>query len=493
MKTAPKLAAAMALAAIFGGCGGKGSSDGGDGGSDAVDDGGDGGILSPEVRDVSGQFFLGTAAYPATGLDVWVADHTSGGVLPVPLDDTGSFRVPLEAFSEDHVYTLHVVDHYELLHDVDVMAATPGTQTAFRYDGGYGFDLGRIILPLDAQGAVDRNSLATPGRVGGGFSLSADDTVSLADMPLPKLIESAALGSALLVTDPATILYGVYRRGSFPDIYARMLADASALDISIAGSKYGLTRAAVSDAGAWLASARLVDDKTGVASPWAASDFAVPKLDSRKAHAHVLVGASLSAQSIVVLKVLPSDGTPQLLVPRLVGPILGLPPQVTAVGLAGGALTAVDYTSSTVANGLTRPFCPSGDLTLQLVPPHMRSGVVVPGGELDEVDVALEIYGRAGGVSTLLPVPKTAWGSGWRAARTDAVSGASRTWDPAAQTLTHVLTAPAAAAQTLTIPSALFPASVERAAVASYRLRVTFKSRTRPLQAGTIVWVNRGC
>lgn len=487
------LAALLALVAFS--CGRGGDSSGSD---DDEESPPTGGVLQPGAKSVTGLVLLSTGL-PAKGYELWLVDHTAPSFIRQPLDDSGAFTMPLAYFIENHVYSLHLVRDYVYLGDVDFSPANAGTQAAIVYAGGYGFDTGTMTVALDAHGKIDRAAMALQAQVGGGFALKADEDGTLAAYPVPTGAAAVGIGSRLVVLDPSTLLHSFYRSNQNAALYAKDLAALSRIGLGLtAKDDGGMERVFVAEGGKWLKSARQppTDDASPADSPfWSTAGYEGAKIDGTHMSASAYVGALPDEGTMVVLRTQPTGGT-QASVPRALPRVLGQPPQVMAADVSGGTPSVVDYASDTAVNGVTKPFCQTGDVTLTLAPPTTLAGAAVPGTVLEIIDVELDYYGLAAGKSTRLVPTADQFAAPYNTGVEDTeLSDITRNWDPTRQRVRFTLGATAGAATTHTIKfwKELAPAGLGGLGVANIRLRIYYRSESDATEGGTVVWLTHSC
>jgi hypothetical protein len=305
------------------------------------------GVVQQAVT-LTGTLHLGDTATPAAGYELWILDHSDGGMGRFPVGAAGEITVPLSIFRVDHRYSFHVVKGDRLLGDLDFGDSTDGAQSTLVYDGGYGFDLGDIIANVTSRGDVDIDDPGLGAEVGGGFSLDVDSTATFATLPPPDGVESFHFKSQLAVFDPISLLYDFYRRDANPARYAEALLEQSRVVVSLSTrSKDTVSRLSAFEGGQWLDASRLgandADARRGEAPLWSASGHMVPEVDGMSFLASVYTGALLAGNSFALFRVQPESGA-SLTVPRLLGRVYAVPPMPTAIALeqAGNRLSPSD-------------------------------------------------------------------------------------------------------------------------------------------------------
>lgn len=481
-------------------CGKKGSSSGG--GDDGNDDSA-GGVVEQDIRQVTGKFFLGTKAKPAASYAVWLVDQTNGAYFSRLLGEEGAFTFELDDFTEGHIYSLHLVDpDFREVGALDLSSLNAGTQAAFTYGGGYGFDLGEMVVDLTARGDINFTAPGLKGAIGGGFSLRTSSVVGLMTTPLPKSVTSFTISDQLVVFDPAAVLYSFYNRTSYPSLYAKDLATYSRIGSVVTQSAIGsVSRVFIenlTDAGSWLAGSRLAANPylgPQSSSFWGKSDFSWTA-EGNAFSAYVYSGRFLPKDTIVVATVRPSEGAQERVV-RKISVGISMIPKVTALDVVGGGLVNIDYSAATGSNGLTRPFCLSAtDPRFGIMRPLDQDGAELGIDSLSAIEFAFDYFSTQDGTDTLLNAVAADFPATFQAVVQDTLAtGAIRSWDPA--TLTAVIAPPSSpapgASYDVSLQNQLFLTSIGGKSVAKIRLRVTFGSPDSALRAGTVIWLKIGC
>jgi hypothetical protein len=484
------LAAWFALCA---GCGASGHAGGG----------GDGGVTTPGVitnakTTVSGSFYLGSLGQPAAGFEVWIFDHTTGSLERTPLDDHGTFALPIADFTEQHTYSFHLVNGFRLYGDVDMAPDLPGSQPAFTYQGGEGFDLGKLVVPLDQHDQPDISGKGLVGKVGGGFNLLPAMSAGFTSFPLPPESPALQLGSQLYVFDAATLLYSFYGRATAPSLYARDLQRLSRIGgVAIASAPSAVVRVFVAGAGSWLPWARQpTGDAEPEASPlWSAASDSFTAVSKTRFEASVFSAGLPPTGSIALLRVQPAEGS-EAVMPLVIPRVLTFPPEIVGQSGDGGSAAAIDYASTTALNGLTRPFCQKGEVVLDVAPPLDDQGKPVPATTLGRIAVTFDYYTSSGGKTAPLTVTGDQLPSPFDAAKTDdTVTDLPRVWDPSTLTVTMDLgpTVAALAAPEIRLWPQLFAPKIGGSTVTLVRLRVYVMSATEATAGAAVVWFQLGC
>jgi hypothetical protein len=461
----------------------------------------DGGVLSPDMKDVTGTFHLGDGTTPAKDFELWIVDHTIGTIQHAAVADDGAFSFPVASLVADHGYSFHVVKDYVLYGDLDFDPGTAGLQGGVTYGGGYGFSVGAIDLELDTHGFLAPGGNLLPAAIGGSFAVDGS-AGTLDTLGLPADLAIADAASQLDVFDASTLLYSFYRSGSNPSLYARDLAALSRIGTRIETSvETAVTRAIVSEAGAWLRTSKVATataDPAGqlpAAAPfWSATDFQISPLAGARFATSAYPGGVPAIGTLIGVKLTPSEGAATTVF-RALTTVLARPPSVLAADGAGGAAAAIDYASDSARNGLVRPVCVSADLNLTVAPPTDLADVAIADGTFDVIDVELDYYGRSGGRSVPVAPTVDQFSSPYEAATSGTANDLAWTWDPSARRLRFALAAgdQTAASHALTDPAALLPDAFGAAGVFTVRLRIYYRSTRGAIEGGMAFWLDLGC
>jgi hypothetical protein len=172
-----------------------------------------------------------------------------------------------------------------------------------------------------------------------------------------------------------------------------------------------------------------------------------------------------------------------------------MPPQVKAIGLAGGGATTIDYTSEVDENGLTRPFCRTADVDVSATRPLDDAGNPVDAADVASVVLDFDYYGQADGRSVAVSAKATDFPDGFDVEFEDAPNAdLERAWDPdnRSMTLTYTEAAMDATEQAFVVPAELFLSEAGDAGVFSVRMRLTYVL-TDGSRATIMVWFNEDC
>ena len=457
------------------------------------------GHLSLSSSNITGAFALGTTKVPARGYDLWIFNHTSPALEEVPLDSGGAFRVPLSHFVEGQTYSMHLLKDFSWVGDVDVATSTPGTQAAFVYQGGLGFDLGIVPIALDTQGVPAVQSSGIAATIGGGFNVAPTSSASFDDYLLPNKVTRVAFSSQLFVFDAPTLLYSFYQQSAYPAAFATDLRRLYRLGaLVLARDETEVIGVALSRTGPWQSSARVANDDQ--VAPEAAGLIGVlPSSLSKTSPARyefsAFSGGMPPAAAVAVFKVQPNGGA-EVSVPRRLARRLSMPPKITAVATDGSTPTTVDYTSTTSANGLTRPFCRSGEVVLDVQPPLDEVGAPIAATVFDRIEVVFDYYRNDGQKTVKVAAGPTQYAAPYSSALVDtSLADLSRSWDPAKQKLTFTLgtTVQALGTQELRLWSDLFVVTDAGKTPSAVRLRIYYLSDGEATAAATAVWFKSGC
>lgn len=488
------VAAASVALVLFFSCG-RGGDGGDDGDEEEVDD--DGGTVQPEITDVFGKFYYGSTSQPAVGSELWVLNHTGIETSTFELDEQGAFEIPLAFFTEDHVYSFHLVKQRQLIGNVDLAPDVDGSQTAFTYRGGYGFDMGEITVPLDRHGAIDLAAGVT-GSIGGGFSLITSFQADFSTFPIPDWLSAVAVGNHLVISDASVLLTAFYLRDTHPVEYGQALAAWNRIGaLVVSKEKEGVGRVIVEEGVPWLEAARIansIEIPPEQAPLWSDTDLELPKRSPFEFRASAYLGRIVDQQALMTLRVASTDGI-QVAVPRVVPRRLSMPPKVVGASAQGSGVAAVAYDSDSAQNGLSRPFCQSSTVVLELSPPLDEAGQPVPATTLNRIDVEFDYFKKVGGQAPRLKAVAKSFAAPYNKDYSDELTDMTRTWTIATQRLRFAVgeTAGAAATQTITIDPKLLPAKIGADNVGKIRLRVYYRSETDATEGGSVVWLNKGC
>ncbi len=457
------------------------------------------GVIDTSVKAVTGTVYLGDTAHPAAGFELWTLDHTGRTFRRDILPEGGKVSLPIDGFTQDSLYTMHLVKSGVLFADVDLSAAA-GVQAAFTYEGGPGYELGALILAVDAHGDVDPAVTDVQGRIGGGFRAQPDEAASFGSFPVPSGVTRLAIGSQLYVFEPSSLLHSFYQRAQNPALYAQDLAAFSRFGVRAdAAAADTLRKVQILEAGPWLAATRLAaadgDPPHGMSALWSATNYLVPASGKLTFGASAFVGAVPSPRSTILLKAQVGDKDPEASLPMLLGPVVTVPPLLASIDLGGGTLAAVDYAAAG-ANGLTRAFCPKGALQLGLSAPKDQAGAPIPATLLDTIEIVADYYGVAadGKVVTLAVVPAD-FPVPYQVAVDDTVGDSARAWSPETRTF-RVTIGPLDAAKSpnvLPFPAGLFMVNVAAGGVFYVRLRVYYKSSKGATEGAFAIWFDNAC
>jgi hypothetical protein len=321
-------------------------------------------------------------------------------------------------------------------------------------------------------------------------------------MPLPASAAVFNLASDLTAFEPNTVLHSFYRRATNFELYAQDLAALSRIrSVVTPASASAIERVYIEgeeDAGPWLKGARIA--KSAATAPaesplWSRSDYEWPVVGDDFS-LFAFPGGLLPETGVIVTTVVPEKGAVAR-IPRSLGTVVTMIPKVESVALAGGALTAVDYESTSAENGLTRPFClTASDVDLGLLPPEDQDGDPIAITALPTIELSFAYYGSEDGADVGLTAATADFPSAFRAVRADTLpSGAARRWDPETQTVTVTPgTDPAAgAAHEMTLWSELFLDKAGAEDVKKIRVQAVFQSDSTSLRSATVIWFKKDC
>lgn len=470
----------VSLAVALANCGGK-SSDGG------------GGTTTPPPADTSlklvmGSIFEASNQAPLRGHTVAVYDHTAGNFRAQLVADNGAFQFALTDFIASHVYSMHLLDS-----QFNYMGAvTFSGQPAFTYSGGAGMDVGSLTLARSALGLIDLAGSDFNVTASGGFAASSAATTSLRNPTKPAPIQSATLGSELVVIDPATALQAFYRSATAEATYNAAIAQLSKIRFTIRAAAGTLTDSFLLAAGNRKTTFRSSD--TDDATPQAA------KLWSATRYQLIAQSSTLHSRSIFTLSRPDSDDTyvirtrfkdgASIDVPMQLDRIIAMPPLVQSID-QGGGLTAVDYTTPSAENGLTVPVCRMpADLNISISAPYDMDGSTFAADVMSEVDVAISYYSSADGVLTQEVPSAGDFASPYDALVNDpGLAIGSSDWNPQLRNVRFTLSAAAASPHLLTIPSPVLLSSIATTGKTISHIRLLIMYKGSGYRSGNIFWV----
>lgn len=458
--------------------------------------------------------FLGTDSF-GEGYEVWILDYIDGSSARFPLDASGKLSIPLSIFKVDHVYSFFLAKNMRMISGFDFSAATDGPQSALVYDGGYGFDLGKITVKRNHLGEVDLLNPGLGALYGGGFRLATNQGANLADLPPPVGVESFDVVGQLNVFDPIDLRYGFYTREYNSAGYAAGLREYSRFIVSLKTRfENSLSSVSLHEADEWVAGTRLADANPNVArrsSPlWSESEYIVPTTNKTDFIASVFVGDILRKDSFAIFKLIPEYG-PTLLVPRDISKMITVPPLLREISLDGGPMVRVDYSSdysftttemtglASSADGLLIPFCyreQKAVLSYEL--PRGLDGNFLVGPRYGIVDVVIDYYKKQTD-GRILPLQSSPvdFSEGFAKKKSDTVTdGPSRQWDPEAATVRFVWGDQDAAAMSralIELSPEMFPLTVAGELADHFRLRVYYRHKDHPGEAASAFFIRRGC
>ena len=461
-----------------------------------------GGTASSPLRAVTGRFLLGDGKDAAAGLEIWLFDHSVHVVKRLPLDDGGRLDVRADMFALGRSYSMHLVDHFRLVGDLDFAPSVDGVQAEFTSRGGDGFDMGTIIVPVDKRG----RSAAPEGikaRIGGGFAVNLAGRGGFGDFSLPDWVASVRAGSQLLVYDPDVLLNSFYTAGSTPR-FGRDLRRFSRIGLAVEGAKSGsIGSASIAQAGSWLVAARLPsaeDASPETAGLWnPTGSAALASVDGLIFSASAFAGGIPDGGSVMVVSIQPKASTqPPIAVPTWLPRIVAMPPMVLALSADSSSPTVVDYGNAAARNGLSRPFCLKAGVDLKVIPPLSDEGEVISTGILNLIEVDVDQFSSEGGQDRRESPGSSAYPAPYNASLTATVTGgATAIWAPALGRWLVTLTTPTSdggvGAADIQLPAELFPLSIGGRSIVKVRLRVKFRSDTEATVGGTVVWLTRAC
>lgn len=457
--------------------------------------------VDPLAANVRGRFKTAAGDLPQGHFEVWLFDHTTSGLSRQQLGEHGSLVIPINAFSIDHDYSLHLVADFRVMGDIDMSSIVSGKQSLFHYSGGEGFDLGDVVVSTDKWGRL-ASQAPLVGAIGGGFSIVADGNGAFGAFPLPKWLSSAWFGSQLIVTNAEMLLKAFYGRETAPELYQREVRRSSRLAIEVHGAGSGQVAGAfVAEAGTWLVGARLpagADPSPETAALWLQPGGGGAPLATKD---QVTFTASVYAPDLsrlgeaAILRTVPADGGGGIMVPVQVPRLVSMPPQVLAVSGSGATPAAIAY-GSAAADGLSKPICRTDALVIKVAMPLDENGQAIPATVLNRIDVMVEYFVMQNGRTVGMAASADQFSAPFNASvKDDTLPGISRSWDPATATARFDLGASATASlqPTIALWSQLFPATIKGQTVTNVRLSIVMKSTAEATAAGTLLWLANNC
>lgn len=447
--------------------------------------------------------------------EVWILDHIDGGSARFSLNASGNLKIPLNIFKVDHLYSFHIAKQHRIVANFDFSTATDGAQSGLVYDGGYGFDFGKVSINRNRLGEVDIANPGVTALYGGGFRLDNRTDLGLASLPPPVGVEFFDVVGQLNVFDPVDLRYGFYRRDHNPMGYSDGLREYSRFIVSLKSRFPGtILSLSVLEADNWLAGSRVASADSnasrGSSSLWSAADYKVSAINETNYSSSIFIGEALRSDSFAVFKILPQYG-PTLLVPRLIQKMMAVPPLLKAVSLEGGVPLSIDYSSdvmlqsanknelSGAADGLLVPFCfQEKAIRLAYEPPRDFNGNLMVGPRYGLVDLAIDYYEETSeGRLLQLKVSAQDFSQGFSQKLIENIApNITRQWDPELATVRFIWADSEASALVnpiMQVMPQVFPLTVGGKFVNAIRVRTYFRHKDHPGEAASAFWMRRGC
>ena len=453
-------------------------------------------------RQVTGRFFLGDTDHPASGHDLWILDHTESSYKQVRLGGDGAFRMGINNFATDHTYTFHLADSSWLLKGtLDLAVDSEGLQSSVRYGGGFGFDLGDVILGDDGFGRSNIANDALQAAVGGGFQLNQEAEFSMQSFGKGEVFEQIAFGSVLRVLDRQTLLTSLYLGETNPSSLQTMLKERSGFRLTI-GTKEdrSLQSARLFQANSWRTAVRLMDhpeDNYGGGRLWKATGY-VLSAASNNTHQPAEEAATtikfegrsgglLSRGEMILLSLQPLDH-PHRFIPKALDYVIARPPMIDAVAKGHlGAFKQIDY-ASTDENGLSRPFCGIDSTAFAINWPRDGRGEAINADRMHRIEIKLNVHGLDGQLISLVT-------KDWPAPYHTVVEevdrfGSTRKWSPTSSTLTYrVLDLMNITQAKVEIPRELLAATIGDHVVEEVQATISFIDETTTSESAVRTWM----
>ena len=439
---------------------------------------------------LSGSLSLSNPEKPAHGYLLWLYDHTDFSAVQLSLDAAGKFQFATKKLRRDHIYSFFILAADSVfLAAVDFSSDRAG-KNLFRYEGGEKAEIGNLQLVLNQLGQVDTENSLLTGTLDDGFTL-LDTGLEIDQFTLPSAIESAACGVELVVSSPQILLNSFYLRASNTGAYNRDREQWSRLYCRLhAKAEKQIVRVNLIATSSWFESAREVDFVSSTyaqAVDWAAADYKLSATSGTLFEASAFVQKDLPTQQIIFLQVNIAAGESYQL-PMQVGIGVKTPPFLTSISLTPGTTVAIDYSSSTDPNGLTRPFIyVDNDINLTLQPPQDLEDHDFLADRMGFIDLIFDYFHEENNALVETTIATTDYPE---ALQTKIELGSSvfatGSWDPSKRTLTLSLVEEAAKTvpHQIILDSRLFlhaSSSVEK-------IRVTVLYRGNRNRAGSVIW-----
>ncbi len=480
----------LALTLLFA-CGKDGDSSSDDGGGG----GGEGGDIGNDPKNVTGRFFFESTTIPAAGIELVLSNWTDLSMRTFTVKSDGSILVALSEFAEGQVYSLHLIDGDQKVADLD-LSTNAGLQSGFAYQGGYGFDLGDVVIPKDNRGIVLVPDTGLEANIGGGFNIADNSELTLQGFPIPSFTTEADVQPSMVVSDAIDLYYGVLNPADAFEI-ERVRSRYSAISLRVkAMSADSVVRSFIGRVADWYRGTKVIPSEFSPESStvfWHHSEYELSK-NGTTFSADVITGEDV-VNRLIYLKVEGKE-PPQAERIRIVSTSYSTPPYVEGISLLGAVPVSIDYSLPSTKNGLTTPFCHSdGDIVLDILPPKDMDTEAVLGDVLDTVELGIDYFNQKDGNTSqiaattplIAPFDKDIAGA--------TVGDYSESWQAATKTKTFAMGAGAISLtkHRLTLESSLFPALLGSKTVSRVKVKILFKNSNHSGKSGSVFWIRKDC
>jgi hypothetical protein len=476
---------------LIAGCGKSGDNSSKDGGG-GNNDGGD---IGNDPKEVTGSFYFETTEIPAIGVELVLSNWTDLSMRTYPIKNDGSVTLALSEFAEGQVYSFHLIIDDQKVADLD-LATTSGLQSGFVYRGGYGFDLGQIIIPKDSRGIILVSDSGIEASIGGGFSIDDDNGLTLEGFPAPIFTSEAAVMPSMIVSDAADLYYGILNPLDSIEI-ERVRSKYSALSFRVnAKSTDAVVRSFISRTSDWYKGAKIIPSEFASSSSavfWLNTDYMLTQ-NGTVFSADVVTGEEV-VNKLIYLKVEGKD-PPQSELLRTVDSSYSTPPYLEGINLTGGIPTVLDYDLPSLTNGLTTAFChASGSVVMDVFAPSDKDSVPVLGDILDTIEMSLDYYSQQGGVASQIAPTSPLIAPYDKDITATVVGNYTESWHAELKAKTFVMNSAAAllSKHRLTLESTLFPTALAGKTISRIKVKILFKSRNHPGKSGSVFWIRKDC
>ena len=198
---------------------------------------------------------------------------------------------------------------------------------------------------------------------------------------------------------------------------------------------------------------------------------------------------------LIYLKVEGKD-PPQAERVRIVNASYSTPPYLQGINLLGAVPIDIDYSSPTLENGLTNPFChSSGNVVLDILPPKDMNYDPVVGDVLDTVELGIDYFNQTDGRTSQIAATTALVAPYDMDIVASTVGDYSESWEAASKTKTFIMGAGSTAftMHRLTLESELFPTLLGGKTVSRIKVKILFKSNNHSGKSGSVVWIRKDC